>query len=196
MKRVGFAEFIKCTGTSIRSRSQWAAVGLMALVMTGCAGGPIGVGGDPDGAIGVYDSRAVAIAYVGSDHFKTWMADLRKEHDEAKASGDQDRAKELWASAVVRQDQLHKQGFGTAGVGGLLLLIDAETEEIKKQAGLVFLVSKWDKKRMRRFSRVRKVDVTMALVDAFEPDEIQRKSAIEILDKKPVPLTELEQHQD
>ena len=196
MNRVGFDNFTKCTGTPTRGGFMWLVVGFMVLVVTGCAGGPTGVGGDPDGAIGLYDSRAVAIAYVGSDHFKTWMKDLREEHDEAKAAGDQERAKELWASAVTRQDQLHKQGFGTAPVDGLLLLIHAETEEIKNQTGVVFFVSKWDKKRLRRFSRARKVDVTMALVDAFKPDEKQRNSAIEIQRQKPVPLTELEQHQD
>jgi len=48
------------------------------------------------------------------------------------------------------------------------------------------------KARMKQFFTAKKNDVTIALVDAFVPDEKQRRSVIEILDKESVPVSDLQ----
>ena len=47
--------------------------------------------------VGTFDSRAVAMAYFGSEPFKRQLNDLRAEYEKAKAAGDEKRVKELGA---------------------------------------------------------------------------------------------------
>lgn len=54
------------------------------------------------------------------------------------------------------------------------------------------LVSKWDKDGLARYRDAELVDVTMALVDALNPNDRQRKSAIEIQKHEPIPLEKAE----
>lgn len=146
--------------------------------------------------IGTYDSRSVAVAFVGSEAFNKWMGDLKAERDKAKAVGDQKRVAELQAEGAARQKLMHKQGFSTAPVDNILDQIKNRLPALKEKAGITMLVSKWDKAGLAKYKDAELVDVTTALVDAFNPSDRQRKSAIEIQKSAPIPLEQAENIKD
>jgi hypothetical protein len=146
--------------------------------------------------VGIYDSRAVAVAFAGSAPFNRWLGGLKAEHEKAKASGDQKRVAELEAEGAAGQRLLHMQGFSTAPVSNILDQIKDQLPALKEKAGVSVLVSKWDKEGLAQYKDAARVDVTMALVDAFSPSERQRKSAIAIQEHEPIPLKEAEQIKD
>ena len=146
--------------------------------------------------IGVYDSRAIAIAFTGSDIYKKQMDPLMAEFDKAKAAGDQKRIEELKTEGANRQKLRHKQGFSTAPVDDILENIKNELLEIEKKEGFSVIISKWDKGALSKHPKAELVDVTMMLVDAFHPSEKQRKSAIEIQKHDPISLEQADKIND
>lgn len=52
---------------------------------------------NPKVRVGTYDSRAIAVAFVGSEVFNKYLKDLKAKHDEAQAAGDKKRIAELEA---------------------------------------------------------------------------------------------------
>ena len=150
--------------------------------------------------VGVYDSRAIAIAFVGSEVYNATdgkaLADLKAEYDKAKAEGDEDRMAELEAKGKAQQALLHKQGFSTAPVDGMLAHIKDQMPGIAKDAGVEAIVSKWDKGALAKHEGAELADVTIPLVDAFKPNDRQRNSAIEIQKHPPISLKEAEKIDD
>lgn len=150
--------------------------------------------------IGVYDSRAIAVAFVGSDVWKAAngkkLAAMKAEYTKAKAEGDRKRMTELEAQGQAQQALLHKQGFSTAPVDDILKHIQDKIPEIAKAAGAGPIVSKWDKETLAKYKSAEQVDVTMALVDAFQPAKRQRDFAIDIQKKTPIPLKDAENIKD
>lgn len=140
--------------------------------------------------VGIYDSRAVAVAYAGS----TWQVKKKRELtarlEAARATGDTALISQLEAEGRAWQSTLMQQGFGTAPVDDLLVHIAAELPGIWETAGVTDLVSKWDPVGMKRHPRAARVDVTMLLVDGFQPSETQRRRAIEIQKTKPQRIKE------
>ena len=78
---------------------------VMILAAAGCeAAGGRKPKKDTSGAtmrIGVYDSRAIAVAYCGSDYHDADLAPLRQAYEKAKAEGDEKRTSELNAKFVT-----------------------------------------------------------------------------------------------
>ena len=150
--------------------------------------------------VGVYDSRAIAIAFVRSEVYKATdgkaLSELRAEYAKAKAEGDKNRMAELEVKGKAQQALLHKQGFSTAPVDGMLAHIEDQIPGIAKDAGVEAIVSKWDRDALAKYRNAELVDVTMALVDAFKPDDRQRKSATEIQKHPPISLKEAEKIDD
>lgn len=142
--------------------------------------------------IGVYDSRAIAVAYAGSKVHEAQLRVSTEKLKTAKAEGNTAQIAELESQAQQQQKELHRQGFSTAPVDKLLALVKDEVARITSDKGVGALVSKWDKEALAKYPDAKQVDVTMALVDAFHPNERQRKSAEEVLKHKPIPLDELE----
>ena len=143
----------------------------------------------PQGKIGIYDSRAIAVAFAGSDAQKKSMAPLMEEHKKASAAGDTKRVKELEAEGKARQKRAHQQAFSTAPVDDILEHIKDRLPGVKKKAGLpatAELISKWDKAALKRYRAAEQIDVTAALVGAFNPTDKQRKAALEIQQQKPI----------
>src|SRR5436190_6037539 len=64
--------------------------------------------------IGVYDSRAVAVAYAGSIFQETKMKELKSQFKRARVRGDATEISRLEAEGKAWQTELMKQGFGTA----------------------------------------------------------------------------------
>jgi hypothetical protein len=80
------------------------------------------------------------------------------------------------------------QAFSTAPVDDILAHITSALPEIQRTARVTAIVSKWDEAALRKHPGAERVDVTMLLVDAFQPNERQRKSAIQIQKQKPISL--------
>jgi len=72
----------------------------------------------------------------------------------------------------------------------ILTEIVADLPAIQQATGVTSLVSKWNKAELERHANAARVDVTMRLVDAFQPNETQRKRAIEIQQIKPQKIKE------
>jgi hypothetical protein len=145
--------------------------------------------------VGVYDSRAIAVAFGNSE---AWQAStgkqlaMRAEYNAAKAAGNQKRVAELEAQGKAQQTLVHKQGFSTAPVDDILKNIQDKLPEIAKAAGVSAIVSKWDKDALAKYQSAELVDITMPLVNAFHPTERQLKFAIDIQKQAPISLEEAE----
>jgi len=146
--------------------------------------------------IGVYDSRSIAVAWAGTASYNNSLSSLQAEWQAAKDAGDQDRVAELEAEAEAQQRLLHLQAFSTAPVDEILAHIEDSVAEIMQQAGVTLLVSKWDAETLAKYPSAEQVDVTMRLVDALQPNERQRQTAISIQESEPIPLEEAEKIRD
>ena len=146
--------------------------------------------------IGVYDSRSVAITWPGTQSFLQSMASLQAEYQKAKDAGDQKRVAELEAEGEARQQLLHMQAFSTAPVDDILAHIEDSLLGIKESAGVTLLVSKWDQETLAKYPSAELVDVTMMLVDAFQPTELQRQRAVEIQQTEPISLEDAQKIKD
>ncbi|HWH70610.1 MAG TPA: hypothetical protein VNT26_14575 [Candidatus Sulfotelmatobacter sp.] len=140
--------------------------------------------------IGIYDSRAVVVAFSGSEAFQKWMTPIQAEYTKAKQAGDTERMKQIDQQMQAMQTLRHKQGFSTAPVDDILKHIETRLPAIQKEAGVEALVSKWDQATLAKYPTAQKVDVTMRLVDEFHPNARQRQSAIEIQKHKPISLSQ------
>ena len=169
--------------TPCPARRLWLLLALLAPLLTT----PRAQAVDAAPRIGVYDSRAVAMAYAGSSFRRQKMDDLKARHQLALQAGDQQTAARLQAEGKAWQSALHRQGFGTAPVEDLLVHIQAELPRIQREAGVSQLVSKWDLLALARHPVAERIDLTMQLVDAFAPTAPQRRHAIDIQQEAPVP---------
>ena len=84
------------SGTAVR-----LAVSVVGLGLSACVKAPPSAPAQGGARIGVYDSRAIAIAWTGTPSFNAWMGPLAAEHERAKAAGDEKRAKELAAEGAA-----------------------------------------------------------------------------------------------
>ena len=182
------------------ARMMAAALCLVLWATPALAGEPAAKPADAKVRIGVYDSRAIVVAFFGSEAFKASdgkeLADKKAEYDKAKAEGNQARVAELEAWGKALQIRLHKQGFSTAPVDDILKHVKDKMPEIAKSAGVGPIVSKWDKATLAKYMSAEQVDITMALINAFHPTEGQLKAAIDIQKKTPISLKEAENIND
>ncbi len=138
--------------------------------------------------IGVYDSRAVAVAFAGSPAQEAQLRRLRERRDAASAAGDAAESAKVKAEGQAMQRKAHQQAFGTAPVDEILAELGDVLPELRKNAGVSALVSKWDERELARHPGADRVDVTPRLIDALHPTERQRRSAIEIQKHAPISL--------
>jgi len=168
------------------------------LVLAGCQSSSQKQPDCTGARIGTYDSRAVAVAFVGSEVYKNTagkkMNEMMAEYKKAESEDDKQKLAELKARGEAKQALLHKQGFSTAPVDDILEHISDRLPEIKKQVGVDVLVSKWDAQTLAEHKSAEQVDVTMLLVEVFQPNEKQKRSAIEIQKHDPVSLEKMKGH--
>jgi len=143
----------------------------------------------PPVRVGIYDSRAIAVAYVRSPMMRQWMADLKAQRDKAQAAGDEKRVRELEAQGGARQQRLHEQGFSTASVANLMDQIRGGIPAVAREAGVVLVVSEWEV--MYKDPTIQYVDVTIPLVRRFTTDPQALQTVEELMKHPPVPLDEL-----
>jgi hypothetical protein len=140
--------------------------------------------------IGIYDSRAIAVAYVGSTFQQAKMKGLKDQLAQAKKVDDTNAVARLTAEGQAWQSALNQQGFGTASVDDLLAHIAHELPRIEQDTGVTRLISKWNKTELKKHRAAERIDVTMELVDTFHPMPSQRERAVEIQQKSPVRVKE------
>jgi len=164
----------------------------VSIAASGCASKSPEAAKSPTEKIGVYDSRAVAVAWVGTEAFTQSLNALRKEAELAKANGDRERAAALEKEGAAMQQHLHTQGFSTAPVDDILAHFQDQLAQIRLATGAAVLVSKWDEAALAKHAGAEQLDVIEKLVDAMHPNDRQRKSALEIVKSKPIPLAQAE----
>lgn len=138
--------------------------------------------------IGVYDSRAIAIAFAPSKYNP--VKENMKKYQRAKADGDKNKVKKLEEWGKKHQRQLHRQGFSIVPVNDLLEHVKEEMEGVAKKANVDAIVRKCDFVG----NNVEVVDVTDELVKLFDPSEKTWKFVRSIKDKPGVDLDEVEKH--
>jgi hypothetical protein len=136
--------------------------------------------------VGVFDSRAVAIAFAASKINQEQYKLLKSQLDQAEAAGDKAKAAEIKAEGKAGQERLHQQGFGTASVKKYLELVKDKLPAVAKEAQVDFLVSKWEIAYQN--PAIEAVDVTDELVKVFEPNERTLKIVQDL--KKHPPIDE------
>ena len=142
--------------------------------------------------VGIYDSRAVAIAFAHSEFNEKKLNAKMAEMQKAKAAGDTKKIKELDKWGKAQQANLHRQGFGTAAVDDILEHIKDHLPQITKDANVITLISKWNKKALKPYKSAELIDVTDQIVAPFNPNEKVLKTIEQIKKKKPIPLWQLE----
>ena len=150
------------------------------------------IGGKPALVVGTFDSRAVATAYMRSDKFNAAMNELKRNHKEAKAAGDEERTAQLEKKGSEIQHLGHQQVFSNAPIPNVLKEIEDQLDDVAKQAGVDVLISKW--RIAYEGPNAKYVDVTDVLVMLFDPDDetldvIEQVKAID-----PLPGEQLESH--
>lgn len=140
--------------------------------------------------VGVFDSRAIVVAFAGSDIHNKELNAKMAERDKAKAAGDDKKVAQLEAWGSARQGKYHRQGFGTAPVDDILIHIKKDLPEIAKAAGVDVIVSKWDVVYKIKGAEV--VDITDQIVMPFKPTEKTLKSIKSLMKHKPLTEKELD----
>lgn len=144
--------------------------------------------------VGIFDSRAVAIAYARSEAFGRAVKSLKEEYAKAKSEGNDQHAKQLEAEGSGRQELMHKQAFSTYSVNSILQIIKERIPGIAAQAKVDVIVSKWDVIYQR--PGIEFTDVTDLMVKPFDPDERTLGTIRELLKQNPIPLEELKNDKD
>ena len=138
--------------------------------------------------VGVYDSRAVAVAFAHSAQNRAVLEDLMRRRDEAKKSNATAEVGALEARGAALQERLHRQGFSTASIADILKPIEAQLPAIAQAAGVDVLMSKWDV--AYRAEGVEFVDVTSAMIAPFAPTDQVRTMIDSLLEQEPLSLYE------
>lgn len=144
--------------------------------------------------VGVYDSRAVAIAYGNSTEFKESMKPIEADHKNAQEGKNEKRVKEIESQMQSRQRRAHDQAFSTGSVAPVMAKVKNNLPDVAKQAGVQAIVSKWELNF--HALEVEVVDVTDKIVALFHVSERGWKWSKEIQSKPPLPLEQITEHLD
>jgi len=121
--------------------------------------------------IGVFDSRAIAIAFYNSK-FSTnqeIFAALGTKMKEAKEKNDKEAITKIEREASLRQVIMHEQGFGRGSINNVTEIVKEKIAQLAKSENLSTIVSKWE--LVFSGSDIILVDVTEKIADFFEPNE-------------------------
>jgi hypothetical protein len=139
--------------------------------------------------IGVFDSRAVAIAYWRSEAGMQQLRGLREEYEKAKVANDDKRVKELEQEGPWQQVRMHQQAFSTATVASILEKVSDKLPAVARDAGVSAIVSKWEVPY--KDASIETVDVTVPLVRLFNTDEATLRMIDDMKTIAPVPFEKL-----
>ncbi len=80
-------------------------------------------GADVPQRIGVFDSRAIAIACANSPSFNKIPAMLAQRMKAAKEKGDKKEIAAIEREGMLHQVMMHEQGFGKGSVVGMIAMV-------------------------------------------------------------------------
>jgi hypothetical protein len=168
---------------------------LVGLLVTAAVAQEIAATEDnPMVVVGIFDSRAIAVAYVQSEAFGSYMGEqqaaVAQLLERAKSAGNEQLVAGLEALGPALQKRLHEQGFGTAPVDDIIARIEDKLPEIAEKAGVDMIISKWTLTYCSPAARF--VDVTNLVAAEFNPDARTLKMIESTIEAEPVPLGELE----
>ena len=144
--------------------------------------------------VGVYDSRAVAVAYANSTEFKDSIKSIEAEHKKAKEAKNEKRVKEIENQMKLRQTRAHEQAFSTGSVAPIMETVKDRLPEVARQSGVQLIVSKWELNHQS--SEIETVDVTDKIVALFQVSERGLKWSKEIQQKPPLAIEKIREHMD
>jgi hypothetical protein len=142
--------------------------------------------------VGVFDSRAVCVAYTSSKSHDSEVREKMAQKKQAEKAGDQQKINKLKEWGKKDQAMRHKQGFGTASVKNLLEHIKQDIPKVAKEAGVDIIVSKWDMAYQAKNAEF--VDVTELIIRGFEPSEKTLKIIRALIKHKPLSDKVIEEH--
>ncbi|HMP78087.1 MAG TPA: hypothetical protein PKD54_01420 [Pirellulaceae bacterium] len=135
--------------------------------------------------IGVYESRAIAVAWAASKYNP--VSEKMQEMAEAKKANDARRVAQLETWGQTQQQRLHFQGFGRVPVSDLLQPVHQEMRQLMRDKGLVAITMQCDV----ALEGVELIDVTMDLVQFYSPSVQTLNWIRQLGDREPLPLDEL-----
>ncbi len=144
--------------------------------------------------VGVYDSRAIAIAYGNSAEFRKSLDGITADYKNAKEAKDDKRVKEIETQMKAKQRRAHEQGFSTGSVAPIMAKLKDSLPEVAKKAGVDVIVSKWE---VNYYSQgIKVVDVTDDLVALFHVSPKGLEWVKGIKDHAPVPIEQITDDMD
>jgi Skp family chaperone for outer membrane proteins len=165
----------------------WVALSIAVLALTSST---TSAQSQPNGLrIGVYDSRAVAVAYYSSGEFREAIKAVKAEYEKARSAKDEKRMKEMEARMKLQQRRQHEQGFSAASVATIMARLGTSLPALAEKAGVQLIVSKWEVNYQS--PAVEAVDVTDQIVRLFKLDERALKHIEEVQGQPPLFLEDL-----
>ena len=137
-------------------------VGCIAALIGSCASGT-------NMRIGVYDSRAIAIAHGSSTEGREFIMSIMTEMSKAKAEKNDSLMEHIEKKAKMYQVLSHLRAFSVGSVVDILEKHKPEVDQVAKEARVQAIVSKFE--LIHTASSVETVDVTLPLVLIFKPSE-------------------------
>jgi Skp family chaperone for outer membrane proteins len=136
--------------------------------------------------IGIYDSRAVMLAYFNSGYNKTFMQTLNefnKKKQKATQENDSVAIKKLNFEGPIRQAMLHEKVFGTGSVRNEIMEIKAKIDSLAKAGKIDLVVSKWELNYSNPNCEI--IDLTDQITSLFQPDQRFGNMLKELLKTEP-----------
>ena len=179
--------------TSLVSQRRFIVSSAVALcVMAGAAA--FGQSKEATLRIGVYDSRAIAVAYGNSAEFRKSLDAVKADYQNAKEAKDDKRVKEIETQMKAQQRRAHEQGFSTGSVATIMAKIKDFLPGMAKKAGVDVIVSKWEVNYQSPGIKV--VDVTDDLVALFHVSAKGLEWAKGVKTQAPVPIEQITDDMD
>jgi len=140
----------------------------------------------PPFRVGVFDSRAVAVAYAQSPAFSPEVAQLQAQYQKAKADKNDALAAELETKGQTQQALLHLQGFSIGSVSEILARFKDAVEAVAREARVSVVVSQYE--LAYQGPNIETVDVTEALVKRINGSPKVMAMLGELKRNKPLPM--------
>jgi hypothetical protein len=134
--------------------------------------------------VGVFDSRAVALARFHCQDFENPAKQLHAKLEQAQQQGDEKEITRLKRLGPLHQAHLHDLVFGSGSVNKYFKELKVRLSVIAKEENLVMIVSKWETAYLT--ADVVLVDITEKLVDFYHPDENIRRMMEGVKNSEPV----------
>lgn len=134
--------------------------------------------------VGVFDSRAIALARFHCPDFDNPAKQLHAKLEHAQQQGDEKEIARLKRLGPLHQAHLHDLVFGSGSVNKYFKELKERLSAIAQEENLVMIVSKWETANLT--ADVVLVDITEKLVDLYHPDENIRRMKEGVKNSEPV----------